>query len=69
MSYIKLKHCIFFSQVNKCLSSAMVPGQKKNPVAEVMILEHSNKKGVFFFPGLKDIPEVQMKGTETVSNT
>lgn len=35
----------------------------KEAVAEVMILEHSIKKELFFFPGLRDVP---MKGIEIV---
>ncbi|XP_076087104.1 uncharacterized protein LOC143057634 isoform X3 [Mytilus galloprovincialis] len=47
-------------EVNKCLTSAMVPGKGQQSVAEVLILEHSDDKDLFFFPGLIDIPEVQL---------
>lgn len=43
--------------------NAMVPKQGKTSVAEVMILEHSVQKSLFFFPGLLDVPAVMMKGT------
>ncbi|CAC5377449.1 unnamed protein product [Mytilus coruscus] len=48
-------------EVNICLTSAMVPDHGKKAVAEVMILEHSVEKHLFFFPGLLDVPAVIMK--------
>ncbi|XP_052082644.1 uncharacterized protein LOC127720207 isoform X2 [Mytilus californianus] len=47
-------------EVNDCLITAMVPvngtSAVKEHVAEVMILEHSIEKELFFFPGLIDVP-------------
>lgn len=44
----------------------MVPGKGQQSVAEVLILEHSDDKDLFFFPGLIDIPEVQLPGIRTL---
>ncbi|CAC5407345.1 unnamed protein product [Mytilus coruscus] len=45
-------------EVNNCLANAMVPIEGKQPVAEVMILEHSDEKDLFFYPGLKEVPMI-----------
>ncbi|XP_071145567.1 caspase-2-like [Mytilus edulis] len=43
-------------EVNNCLASANMPKKGKQAVAEVMVLEHSDDKDLFFYPGLKDLP-------------
>ncbi|XP_063409321.1 uncharacterized protein LOC134692741 [Mytilus trossulus] len=48
-------------EVNICLTNAVVPDQGKKAVAEVMILEQSVQKDLFFFPGLLDVPPVAKK--------
>ncbi|XP_076085580.1 caspase-2-like isoform X2 [Mytilus galloprovincialis] len=42
-------------EIDNCLTSAVVPGKGKQDVANVMILEHSKQKELFFFPGLTGI--------------
>ncbi|XP_076086015.1 caspase-2-like isoform X2 [Mytilus galloprovincialis] len=45
-------------EVNNCLASANMPKKGKQAVAEVMVLEHSDDKDLFFYPGLKDLPMI-----------
>ncbi|CAC5377447.1 unnamed protein product [Mytilus coruscus] len=42
-------------EIDNCLTSALVPDKGKQDVANVIILEHSEEKDLFFFPGLTGI--------------
>ncbi|VDH98147.1 Hypothetical predicted protein [Mytilus galloprovincialis] len=42
-------------EVNNCLANASMPDKRTQAVAEVMVLEHSDEKELFFYPGLKGL--------------
>ncbi|XP_063409047.1 uncharacterized protein LOC134692519, partial [Mytilus trossulus] len=42
-------------EIDNCLTSALVTGKGKQHVANVIVLEHSEEKDLFFFPGLNGI--------------